>query len=122
MNNLATAAIDMRACVLRSHGIAVVLDLLPGPLRVKADADQIGQIGQIVRNLIINTRQALGASDQGRRLTVSTGLVPMTKGDRRRVPRVWLHVRGNAPASRRTGTNASSSPSSRPHAWAWAGA
>ncbi len=94
LNDLATAAIDMLAYVLRSHGIAVTLDLLPGLPPVKADADQIGQI---VLNLIVNAQQALGARDQGRRLTVSTGLAPMTDGDRRRVPRVWLRVRDNGP-------------------------
>ena len=94
LNELATAAIDMLAYVLRSHGIAVTLDLLPGLPPVKADADQIGQI---VLNLIVNAQQALGARDQGRRLVVSTGLAPMTDGDRRRVPRVWLRVRDNGP-------------------------
>lgn len=94
LNDLATAAIDMLAYVLRSHGVAVTLDLLPGLPPVKADADQIGQI---VLNLIVNAQQALGARDQGRRLTVSTGLAPMTDGDRRRVPRVWLRVRDNGP-------------------------
>lgn len=94
LNELATAAIDMLAYVLRSHGIAVTLDLLPGLPPVKADADQIGQI---VLNLIVNAQQALGARDQGRRLVVSTGLAPMTEGDRRRVPRVWLRVRDNGP-------------------------
>ncbi|MFG6488161.1 PAS domain S-box protein [Roseateles sp. BYS78W] len=94
LNDLATAAIDMLAYVLRSHGIAVVLDLLPGLPPVKADADQIGQI---VLNLIVNAQQALGARDHGRRLTVATGLAPMTDGDRRRVPRVWLRVRDNGP-------------------------
>ncbi|RZJ13785.1 MAG: PAS domain S-box protein [Rubrivivax sp.] len=94
LNDLATAAIDMLAYVLRSHGIAVTLDLLPGLPPVQADADQIGQI---VLNLIVNAQQALGARDQGRRLTVSTGVAPMTDGDRRRVPRVWLRVRDNGP-------------------------
>ena len=94
LNDLATAAIDMLAYVLRSHGIAVALDLLPGLPPVKADADQIGQI---VLNLIVNAQQALGSRDHGRRLTVSTGLAPMTDGDRRRVPRVWLRVRDNGP-------------------------
>ncbi|MFG6432558.1 PAS domain-containing hybrid sensor histidine kinase/response regulator [Roseateles sp. LYH14W] len=94
LNELATAAIDMLAYVLRSHGIAVTLDLLPGLPPVKADADQIGQI---VLNLIVNAQQALGARDQGRRLVVSTGLAPMTDGDRRRVPRVWMRVRDNGP-------------------------
>jgi len=94
LNDLATAAIDMLAYVLRSHGIAVALDLLPGLPPVKADADQIGQI---VLNLIVNAQQALGARDNGRRLTVSTGIAPMTDGDRRRVPRVWLRVRDNGP-------------------------
>ncbi len=94
LNDLATAAIDMLAYVLRSHGIAVTLDLLPGLPPVKADADQIGQI---VLNLIVNAQQALGLRDHGRQLTVSTGLAPMTEGDRRRVPRVWLRVRDNGP-------------------------
>jgi two-component system NtrC family sensor kinase len=94
LNDLATAAIDMLAYVLRSHGIAVTLDLLPGLPPVKADADQIGQI---VLNLIVNAQQALGARDHGRQLTVSTGVAPMTDGDRRRVPRVWLRVRDNGP-------------------------
>jgi PAS domain S-box-containing protein len=94
LNDLATAAIDMLGYVLRSHGIAVTLDLLPGLPPVKADADQIGQV---VLNLIVNAQQALGARDNGRRLTVSTGLAPMTEGDRRRVPRVWLRVRDNGP-------------------------
>jgi len=94
LNDLATAAIDMLAYVLRSHGIAVTLDLLPGLPPVKADADQIGQI---VLNLIVNAQQALGARDHGRQLTVSTGIAPMTDGDRRRMPRVWLRVRDNGP-------------------------
>jgi len=94
LNDLATAAVDMLAYVLRSHGIAVTLDLLPGLPPVKADADQIGQI---VLNLIVNAQQALGARDHGRRLTVSTGVAPMTDGDRRRTPRVWLRVRDNGP-------------------------
>ncbi len=94
LNDLATAAIDMLGYVLRSHGIAVTLDLLPGLPPVKADADQIGQI---VLNLIVNSQQALGARDHGRRLTVSTGLAPMTDGDRRRTPRVWMRVRDNGP-------------------------
>lgn len=94
LNDLATAAVDMLAYVLRSHGIAVELDLLPGLPPVKADGDQIGQI---VLNLIVNAQQALGARDHGRRLTVSTGLAPMTDGDRRRTPRVWLRVRDNGP-------------------------
>lgn len=94
LNDLATAAIDMLGYVLRSHGIAVTLDLLPGLPPVKADADQIGQI---VLNLIVNAQQALGARDHGRRLTVSTGVAPMTDGDRRRTPRVWLRVRDNGP-------------------------
>jgi two-component system NtrC family sensor kinase len=94
LNDLTTAAIDMLAYVLRSHGIAVSLDLLPGLPPVKADADQIGQI---VLNLIVNAQQALGARDHGRQLTVSTGLAPMTEGDRRRVPRVWMRVRDNGP-------------------------
>lgn len=94
LNDLATAAIDMLGYVLRSHGIAVTLDLLPGLPPVKADADQIGQI---VLNLIVNAQQALGARDVGRRLTVSTGVAPMTDGDRRRTPRVWLRVRDNGP-------------------------
>ncbi|HEV6964958.1 PAS domain S-box protein [Roseateles sp.] len=94
INDLATAAIDMLAYVLRSHGIQVTLELLPGLPAVNADADQIGQI---VLNLIVNAQQALGARDHGRRLVVATGLAPMTDGDRRRVPRVWLHVRDNGP-------------------------
>jgi two-component system NtrC family sensor kinase len=94
INDLATSAIDMLAYVLRSHGIQVTLDLLPGLPAVKADADQIGQV---VLNLIVNAQQALGARDHGRRLTVATGLAPMTDGDRRRVPRVWLRVRDNGP-------------------------
>jgi PAS domain S-box-containing protein len=94
LNDLATAAVDMLAYVLRSHGIAVALDLLPGLPPVKADADQIGQV---VLNLIVNAQQALGARDHGRRLTVSTGVAPMTDGDRRRTPRVWLRVRDNGP-------------------------
>ncbi|WP_457420543.1 PAS domain S-box protein [Roseateles sp. P5_E7] len=94
LNDLATAAIDMLGYVLRSHGIAVTLDLLPGLPPVKADADQIGQI---VLNLIVNAQQALGARDHGRRLTVSTGVAPMTDGDRRRTPRVWMRVRDNGP-------------------------
>jgi two-component system NtrC family sensor kinase len=94
LNDLATAAVDMLGYVLRSHGIAVTLDLLPGLPPVKADADQIGQI---VLNLIVNAQQALGARDHGRRLTVSTGLTPMTDGDRRRTPRVWMRVRDNGP-------------------------
>ncbi|KQW51510.1 MULTISPECIES: PAS domain S-box protein [unclassified Roseateles] len=94
LNDLATAAVDMLGYVLRSHGIAVTLDLLPGLPPVKADADQIGQI---VLNLIVNAQQALGARDNGRRLTVSTGVAPMTDGDRRRTPRVWLRVRDNGP-------------------------
>jgi two-component system NtrC family sensor kinase len=94
LNDLATAAVDMLAYVLRSHGIAVTLDLLPGLPPVKADADQIGQV---VLNLIVNAQQALGARDHGRRLTVSTGVAPMTDGDRRRTPRVWLRVRDNGP-------------------------
>lgn len=94
LNDLATAAIDMLAYVLRSHGIAVQLDLLPGLPPVKADADQVGQV---VLNLIVNAQQALGARDHGRRLTVSTGVAPMTDGDRRRTPRVWLRVRDNGP-------------------------
>ncbi|MDR7333015.1 PAS domain S-box protein [Roseateles asaccharophilus] len=94
LNDLATAAIDMLAYVLRSHGINVTLDLLPGLPPVKADADQVGQI---VLNLIVNAQQALGLRDHGRRLTVSTGLAPMTPGDRRRSPRIWLRVRDNGP-------------------------
>jgi len=94
INDLATAAIDMLAYVLRSHGIHVTLELLPSLPAVKADADQIGQI---VLNLIVNAQQALGARDHGRHLTVATGLAPMTDGDRRRVPRVWMHVRDNGP-------------------------
>lgn len=94
LNDLATAAVDMLGYVLRSHGIAVELDLLPGLPPVKADADQIGQI---VLNLIVNAQQALGARDHGRRLTVSTGVAPMTDGDRRRTPRVWMRVRDNGP-------------------------
>lgn len=94
LNDLATAAVDMLGYVLRSHGIAVTLDLLPGLPPVKADADQIGQI---VLNLIVNAQQALSARDNGRRLTVSTGVAPMTDGDRRRTPRVWLRVRDNGP-------------------------
>ncbi|WP_457442798.1 PAS domain S-box protein [Roseateles sp. P5_E4] len=94
LNDLATAAVDMLGYVLRSHGIAVTLDLLPGLPPVKADADQIGQI---VLNLIVNAQQALGARDNGRRLTVSTGVAPMTDGDRRRTPRVWMRVRDNGP-------------------------
>ena len=94
LNDLTTAAIDMLAYVLRSHGIAVTLDLLPGLPSVNADADQIGQI---VLNLIVNAQQALGARDHGRRLSIATGLTPMTDGDRRRTPRIWLHVRDNGP-------------------------
>ena len=94
LNDLATAAVDMLGYVLRSHGIAVTLDLLSGLPPVKADADQIGQI---VLNLIVNAQQALGARDNGRRLTVSTGVAPMTDGDRRRTPRVWMRVRDNGP-------------------------
>ncbi len=94
LNDLATAAVDMLAYVLRSHGIAVTLDLLPGLPPVKADADQVGQI---VLNLIVNAQQALGLRDHGRRLTVSTGLAPVTEGDRRRSPRIWLRVRDNGP-------------------------
>ncbi|MFT7775407.1 PAS domain S-box protein [Roseateles sp.] len=94
LNDLAAAAVDMLGYVLRSHGIAVVLELQPGLPHVRADADQIGQI---VLNLIVNAQQALGARDLGRRLTVSTGVAPMTDGDRRRTPRVWLRVRDNGP-------------------------
>ena len=94
LNDLATAAVDMLAYVLRSHGIHVELDLLPGLPPVRADADQIGQV---VLNLLVNAQQALGARDHGRRLTVSTGLAPVTEGDRRHAPRVWLRVRDNGP-------------------------
>jgi PAS domain S-box-containing protein len=94
LNDLATAAIDMLAYVLRSHGIAVTLDLLPGLPPVKADADQIGQV---VLNLIVNAQQALSLREHDRRLTVSTGLAPTTEGDRRRSPRIWLRVRDNGP-------------------------
>ena len=89
-----TGAHPQPARAIAEHGIAVTLDLLPGLPPVKADADQIGQI---VLNLIVNAQQALGARDLARRLIVSTGLAPMTEGDRRRVPRVWLRVRDNGP-------------------------
>ncbi|MEO3692698.1 hybrid sensor histidine kinase/response regulator [Roseateles paludis] len=98
LNDLATAAIDMLGYALRSHGIEIEPDLLPGLPSVNADADQIGQI---VLNLLVNAQQALTGRDGVRRITVSTGLTPTSNMDRRRSPRVWLHVRDNGPGIRR---------------------
>lgn len=94
LNDLATAAVDMLAYALRSHGIAVQLDLLPGLPTVRADADQVGQI---VLNLLVNAQQALGTREGERRLMLSTGLTVMAEQDRRRSPRVWMRVRDNGP-------------------------
>ena len=83
---------------MRSHGIEIEPDLLPGLPSVNADADQIGQI---VLNLLVNAQQALtgatGAAhheglDRARPLRTPTAAARA---------RVWLHVRDNGPGIRR---------------------
>ncbi|MBI3368993.1 MAG: PAS domain S-box protein [Burkholderiales bacterium] len=88
LNELVMAALDMVQYGLRTHGIAVSLELQAELPPVMADADQMGQI---VLNLIVNAQQALAADedDGPRRLTVSSGVEPRREG---RDPRVWLRV------------------------------
>ncbi|MBT9456642.1 MAG: PAS domain S-box protein [Burkholderiaceae bacterium] len=89
LNDLVQAATDMLQYALRSHDIALRLELTPGLPEIHADPDQIGQI---VLNLLVNAQQALMAVEGLRRLSVSTGL-EQRRTDRE--PRLWLRVSDN---------------------------
>jgi len=89
LNDLVQAATDMLQYALRSHDIALQLELTPGLPEIHADPDQVGQI---VLNLLVNAQQALMAVEGARHLSVGTGL-EQRRSDRE--PRLWLRVRDN---------------------------
>jgi two-component system NtrC family sensor kinase len=91
LNDLAMAAADMLQYSLRSHGVALTLQLDPALPAVNADGDQIGQI---VLNLIVNAQQALAAATAPHRVRLSTGAEAAAPGVE---PRVWLQVADNGP-------------------------
>ncbi|MBC7484663.1 MAG: hypothetical protein H7337_22765 [Rhizobacter sp.] len=73
LNNILRVTVKMLQYSYRSHGIALVLDLvlaeaLPG---VTADGDQIGQV---VMDLLINAQQAPAGAQDERRVRVQPGL------------------------------------------------
>jgi two-component system NtrC family sensor kinase len=71
LNELVQAAVDLVGYTLRSHGIAVELQLDESLATIQADADQLGQV---VLNLIVNAQQALSTLDGARRLVLRTGM------------------------------------------------
>jgi two-component system NtrC family sensor kinase len=91
LNDLALAAADMLQYSLRSHGVALTLQLDPALPPVNADGDQIGQI---VLNLIVNAQQALAAAPGPLRVQLATGVEAGGPG---REARVWLKVSDNGP-------------------------
>ncbi len=105
INDIARAAAEMLAYTLRSHGIALVLELDPSLPELMADGDQIGQV---VLNLIVNAQQALGAAvvaepaadpaagvaAGAQRISVRTG-VEASRDER--PPRAWLRVADSGP-------------------------
>lgn len=92
MDDVVRGAAEMLGYTLRSHGIALELQLAGALPEVQADADQVGQV---VLNLIVNAQQALTAGDaKARRIVLQTG-VEVRRADRE--PRVWLRVRDNGP-------------------------
>jgi len=90
VNDLARAAAEMLGYTLRSHGVAVQLQLGADMPEVSADGDLLGQV---VLNLIVNAQHAL-AGVNGATIRIASGLEPRREG---REPRVWLRVADNGP-------------------------
>ena len=93
LNDLARAAAEMLGYTLRSHGIAIVLELAEPLPEVMADGDQVGQV---LLNLVVNAQQALAGADAARprRITLQTGVEPRRDN---RAQRVWLRVADTGP-------------------------
>ena len=91
LNDLVLATIDMLTYSIRSHGIALKLELEPKLASVSGDGDQIGQV---ILNLLVNAQQALVHVGAPRCVTVQTGLEARDDGQR---PRVWVRVVDNGP-------------------------
>ncbi|MFN0185199.1 MAG: PAS domain S-box protein [Aquabacterium sp.] len=89
LNALVTAAQQMLQYGLRSHGIALQLELDESLPSVRADGDQVGQV---VLNLLVNAQQALAAQDGARHIRLVTGRTG-TGAD----AAVWLRVHDNGP-------------------------
>ncbi|MDN3922561.1 ATP-binding protein [Roseateles violae] len=95
LNDIVRAAADMLAYTLRSHGIALELQLDPDLPPLMGDADQLGQV---LLNLLINAQHALAeksAGEEPRRIVVATGVEARRPGGRE--PRIWLRVQDNGP-------------------------
>jgi len=91
LNDLARAAAEMLGYTLRSHGIALELQLGSKVPEVLVDGDQVGQV---VLNLIVNAQQALAAHSGPRRIVVQTGV---DTGAAPGQGRVWLRVSDSGP-------------------------
>jgi two-component system NtrC family sensor kinase len=93
LNDIVRAAADMLGYTLRSHGIALDLQLAEGLPELQADGDQLGQV---VLNLIVNAQQALASVDGPRRITIATG-VHLSKDGAAEGEQVWLRVADTGP-------------------------
>jgi signal transduction histidine kinase/CheY-like chemotaxis protein len=91
LNDIVRAAADMLGYTLRSHDIALELQLAPALPEALADGDQIGQV---VLNLVVNAQQALAAATGVRRIVVTTGVEPPRPD---RDSRIWLRVADTGP-------------------------
>jgi two-component system NtrC family sensor kinase len=91
LNDLALAAADMLQYSLRSHGVALALQLDPALPMVNIDGDQIGQV---VLNLIVNAQQALAAAPAPHKVDLATGTEAAAPGQE---ARVWLQVSDTGP-------------------------
>jgi two-component system NtrC family sensor kinase len=91
LNDLVTAAADMLQYSLRSHGVALSLQLDPALPAVNVDGDQIGQV---VLNLIVNAQQALASAQGPHKVRLSTG---SEAASAEHEARVWLEVGDNGP-------------------------
>ncbi|MCX7303849.1 MAG: PAS domain S-box protein [Hyphomicrobiales bacterium] len=69
LNNAVRAALEVTAYGVRSSGIAISTDFVPGSVPVMADADHITQVAA---NFLINSQHALAAQSGERKISVRT--------------------------------------------------
>jgi len=94
LNDIVRAAADMLGYTLRSHSIALELNLDPALPLLMGDADQLGQV---LLNLLVNAQHALADREDARRIVIATGVETRREGHGSREPRIWLRVSDNGP-------------------------